>query len=169
VRHTRALMYVRGAFWIVVDRIETDRPREIAALWHFHPDCTVELDGREAATTDPGAGDLRIVPLGGMDWRVALVSGRETPDIQGWYSPHYNLKAPAPTAVYSARVPESTTFAWLLVPARGTPERAEAALMVDGEAARVRVIIAGRTSEASLPLSGDGPPRLIVERGASQK
>jgi hypothetical protein len=158
--HARALMHVRGAYWIVVDRIDTDRPRQVTALWHFHPDCAVALEGREAVTTDTDAGNLRVVPLGEVDWRVALVSGRETPEMQGWYSAHYNHKVPAPTAVYTARIKRSATFAWLLLPARGAPESPPAALTADGEAARIRVTIGGRTSEATVPTTAGVPPVL---------
>ena len=36
--HTRAVLYIRGKFWVVVDRIRTDRPRKIETMWHWHPD-----------------------------------------------------------------------------------------------------------------------------------
>lgn len=158
--HTRALMYVRGAYWIVVDRIDTDRPRQVTALWHLHPDCAVALEGLEAVTTNPDAGNLRVVPLGAVDWRVTVVSGQNTPEIQGWYSAHYNQRVPAPTAVYTARMTQSTTFAWLLLPARGVPESPPATLTADGDAARVRVTIAGRTSEATVPTAAGVRPVL---------
>ena len=43
VRHTRAFFYVRSQFWVIVDEIQTEKPRKIEALWHWHPDCRVEV------------------------------------------------------------------------------------------------------------------------------
>ncbi len=117
--HTRAVIYVRDRFWVVADRVETDRPREIEALWHFAPDCSLTLDGRTAVTVDEGLGNLRIVPVGGMGWKPEITAGVERPAIQGWYSGYYNEKTPNPTAVYRAEIPGTTTFAWVIVPARG--------------------------------------------------
>ena len=56
VRHTRAVLYLRGVGWVVVDRIATDRPCRITPLWHLHPDGTVVRDEATAAglsTTSP--------------------------------------------------------------------------------------------------------------------
>ena len=116
--HTRTVVYVHDAFWIVADRIETDRARAVKALWHFAPDCSVTVDKNSVASHDTGKGNLRIVPVGGMIWKTKVVAGAENP-IQGWYSGFYTEKEPNPTAVYIADIPGSTTFAWVLVPARG--------------------------------------------------
>ncbi|HXV13528.1 MAG TPA: alginate lyase family protein, partial [Candidatus Krumholzibacteria bacterium] len=36
--HTRTVVYIKDRFWIVADRVETDRSRTVEALWHFAPD-----------------------------------------------------------------------------------------------------------------------------------
>lgn len=123
VKHTRALLYVRGAFWVVVDRIETDRPRKLTALWHFHPDCTVVRDGSDVVTVDEGVGNLRIQPVGPVDWEIELVRGREGPDFQGWYSPEMDVRVPATCACHSATIARTATFAWILIPAKGDVHR----------------------------------------------
>lgn len=141
--HTRAIVYVRDRFWVVADRIETDRPRRIEALWHFAPDCTVVMEDRSAVSTDEGKGNLRIVPVGGMRWGTEIVAGRESPSIQGWHSGFYNEKVPAPAVIYSAEIPGTTTFTWVLIPALGAvppasatvlssrPERVEVRVQID--------------------------------------
>ncbi len=116
--HTRAVVYVHNEFWVVADRIETDRPRTIEALWHFAPDCHVRVDKRDVFTDDKDIGNLRIAPIGGITWHPTIVRGSTSP-IQGWYSAVYGTKVPNPTAVYSADLPGTTTFAWVLVPTRG--------------------------------------------------
>jgi hypothetical protein len=40
-------------FWVVVDRIQTDQPRHLQALWHYAPSCTVTDDQGTGLTTDP--------------------------------------------------------------------------------------------------------------------
>jgi len=117
--HSRAVVYLRGKYWIVVDTIETDRPRKIQTLWHFHPECTVTIQGDSVLTTDPDKGNLRIVPSRGLNWEVHLVEGQEEPEIQGWWSRGYNHKEPCATAVYSTEIEKTTTLAWVLAPARG--------------------------------------------------
>jgi hypothetical protein len=125
VIHTRVVLYVRDEFWVVADRVETDRARTLEALWHFAPDCHVALDGRDAVSNDAGRGNLRIAPVGGMRWSPQIVAGRESP-VQGWYSPYYDEKVPAPAAVFKTDIPGTTTFAWVLLPARGEVAKVDA-------------------------------------------
>jgi len=152
--HTRAVVYVRDRFWVVVDRVETDRPRRVEALWHYAPHCTVELmdgeSGPAAVSTDAGEGNLRVVPAfidssEAVSWTARIVQGQETPHYQGWYSAAYGVKEAAPTVIYQADgVDGPATFVWALVPAKGTvPEvKAEVISQVDG-AVQVRVETAG--------------------------
>lgn len=116
--HSRAVLYLRDKYWVVVDRIVTDRPRQIEALWHFHPDCTVVSEGQLVSSIDPGTGNLKIVPASNLAWQVEIVRGQENP-IQGWWSREYNHKVPNPTAIYSTTIKSSATFAWILMPALG--------------------------------------------------
>lgn len=123
--HTRVVVYVHDEFWVVADRIETDRPRSIEALWHFSPDCHLRIDAKTAVTDNEGKANFRVAPVGGLRWTPAIEQGVETPEIQGWYSGFYNEKVPAPTAIFSAEITGTTTFAWVLLPSR------EAAPQVD--------------------------------------
>ncbi|MDY6900671.1 MAG: alginate lyase family protein, partial [Cyanobacteriota bacterium] len=118
VAHKRAVVYIRGKYWLVIDHIHTSRPRTIEALWHFHPDCTVVIKGNEVGSIDTNMGNLKILPASDLSWEVKLVKGQESP-IQGWWSRQYNHKTPNPTAIYSTQIKESTTFAWVLFPSLG--------------------------------------------------
>ena len=120
IEHRRDVMYLKDKYWIVVDRIHSDRPRKVQALWHYAPDCTVSLDGTTVTSTDPGKGNVRIIPADRELWEVSLVKGQTTPVIQGWYSETYGKKEPNSTAIFSTDVAGSAIFVWLLVPARGT-------------------------------------------------
>ncbi|MFO7900996.1 MAG: alginate lyase family protein [Planctomycetota bacterium] len=162
-RHIRAVVYLRGACWVVVDRIETDRPRRIGALWHFHPECTVAADGLSIASTDAKKGNARIVPVGSPDWTLEIVQGRTKPTIQGWYSPEYNVKRASPTAVYRAKVDGAATFAWVIVPAKGpVPDPTVEVLAAPGGAMRLRVKLTSggagdKIFEVAVRLAGEKP------------
>ncbi len=116
VTHKRALFYVRDGFWVVVDNIETNEPRQIEALWHFHPSCKVEKKTEGIVTTNNIKGNLQVIPVQKTDWQVDFVKGQEKPEIQGWYSEEYNIYEPNTTAIYSTTINTNTTFVWLLVP-----------------------------------------------------
>jgi len=118
VKHRRAVVYLREQYWVVVDQVITHCDRRITPLWHFHPDCTVTLQGESAVSTDLGVGNLRIIPCAALSWSVELVRGQEEP-VQGWWSGTYNQKLPSTTAVYAARINGPKTFAWILLPALG--------------------------------------------------
>jgi len=128
--HDRAVLYRRGAYWAVVDRLRTDRARTIQPLWHFHPHCTPAVEGDQIVTTDDGETNLRVVPDHSLDWQTDLVTGRDDPP-QGWYSERYNDARPAPTAVYETDIEESTVLAWLLVP--GEPPTGRISWTDDGD------------------------------------
>ncbi len=146
--HTRAVTYRRGAYWVVVDRIDTDRPRRIEALWHFHPACTVSVDGAAAFSTDADAGNVRITPASDFAWSARVVEGQTEPEIQGWWSSEYNIKEPSPCVVYTADIDGAAVFAWVLTPARGTPPKVDATLLEAREdAAVVRVTVDGKATE----------------------
>jgi len=157
--HTRAVLYVRGRFWLVADRLVPGRRRRVQALWHFHPHCTVAAgQAASVASTDKNAGNLRIVPLGEVPWTVRLVRGQKDP-LQGWYSERYNVKAPATVAEYAAEIEKPATCVWLLMPARGTvPQVKASVLSTKGGALRVRLEPTGQPAiEATIPLTAGQP------------
>lgn len=117
--HTRSLHYQRGEFWVVVDQISTDRPRTIQALWHFHPDCALQKEQSRVLTDNP-RGNLTLIPVGETDWKVELIKGQKSPEIQGWYSREYNTCEPNTTAAYSTSIQSDCRFIWVLFPSENT-------------------------------------------------
>ena len=114
--HSRAVFYVRGKCWVVVDKVATDRPRQIETLWHWHPQCQVSLNNRQVVTGRNEGGFLHIIPVGSMKWSVEQVKGGETPSIQGWYSREYNEYEPNTTSVYATGIQKDVLFVWILYP-----------------------------------------------------
>lgn len=120
--HTRVVVHLPGGLIVVADRVETDRPRTLDVLWHWHPRCTVSLEGQSIVSTDADQGNLRLVPVAEFKWTTALVKGQEQPHLQGWYSRRYNEWEPSTAAVLTAHAETTAAFAWLLLPARGKVE-----------------------------------------------
>jgi hypothetical protein len=83
------------------------------------------------------------------------VKGQTEPFIQGWYSADYGSKEPSTTAIFSAEIRASATFAWILLPAEGKVEKVRAQLKSEGdEAVRIRVMQEGKKSiEVTVPLA----------------
>lgn len=113
--HTRRLFYARGDLWVVVDDVKTDRPRKIDALWHWHPECEVSVEGNRVFTQNE-KGNLQIVPVGNQDWKITFVKGQEEPEIQGWYSEEYNKYEPNVASIYSTNIESDSKFVWVLFP-----------------------------------------------------
>jgi len=155
-KHTRTVYYSRGNFWVVVDQLATDRPREIQALWHWHPDCQVKTDGTMAYTSNE-RGNLHILPVGSPAWKVNLVKGQENPEIQGWYSREYNQYVPSPVSVYTTSIKSDATFVWVLFPAEktGTALQAE---MISGNDQEIKIRVSTKNGQewvVSVPLPAE--------------
>ena len=114
--HTRSVVYVRGKFWVLVDHIDTDRPREIETLWHWHPDCEVETKPKQVVSGRQDTGRLRIVPLSRQRWEISQINGQEEPQPQGWYSEAYNKAEPNTASIYATEISRPTALVWLLFP-----------------------------------------------------
>lgn len=139
-KHTRAVFYVRSKFWIVADRIETDRPRKVEALWHWHPDLAVNTEQNGAVSTNVEKGNLRIIPVGKTDWNVRHVKGQHEPP-QGWYSEKYNLSEPNIATIYTTNINSASSFVWVLQPSEGKTSALKAEILSqDDEKIRVRVL-----------------------------
>ena len=159
--HSRALLYIRGEFWVVVDRIQTDRPRKIETLWHWHPDCAVTQEGTTVKTTNP-KGNLAVIPVGtpGMNtpkMDVRFIKGQEQPEIQGWYSPEYNVYMPNTATIYSANITRDQTFVWLLMPSEGATPAVQAKVLSENEReVQVEVTAKGKTRKLVVPYGESG-------------
>ena len=152
-KHSRAVFYLRDKFWIVVDRIESDRPRKVEALWHWHPDVAVDTRADGIVSTDNEKGNLTIIPVGKSKWNVQQVKGRMEPSPQGWYSEEYNHAEASIATVYSTHVDGSATFVWLLQPSEGKVQALKAQVISQDEAHVTLRIKEGKTNhwEVTVP------------------
>ncbi|HPT32702.1 MAG TPA: heparinase II/III family protein, partial [Prolixibacteraceae bacterium] len=138
------------------DQVATDRSREIEALWHWHPDCVVQIDGNKVVTNNE-KGNLQIIPVNGPNWQISMVKGQEKPEIQGWYSREYNQYVPSPTSVYTTRIDSDATFAWVLFPSEksGTALQTEI-VSANNQEMKIRVVTKnGQEWLVSVPLPAE--------------
>ncbi|MEX0928989.1 MAG: alginate lyase family protein [Balneolales bacterium] len=140
--HTRSLFYVRGEFWVVVDHIKTDRPREVETLWHWHPGSSVTEGTNGLVATANPRGNLSIIPAGQTDWNIEFIKGREEPDVQGWYSSEYNVYEPNTVSIHRSRIDSDQAFVWILYPSEGAAPDVKADIVSrDSDAVEVRVTL----------------------------
>ncbi len=131
--HNRALLYLRGKYWIVVDRITTDQARQIDVLWHWHPECVVKQEKANIVTTTNKKGNLRVIPVGKNKWDISFIKGQESPEIQGWYSEEYNWLEPNTATIYSTKIPRSSVFVWILQPSEYQGNTIKASILSQSE------------------------------------
>ncbi|HEX5025387.1 MAG TPA: alginate lyase family protein [Agriterribacter sp.] len=161
VEHTRSIVYVKEKCWLVVDHIETDRPRTLQALWHYAPSCSVSVSGERTASENTGEGNIEIVPVGKSSWKVEIVKGQEKPFIQGWYSAKSGEKVPNAAVVYTQNIQKSTTFAWVLVTAKGkVPKMKTKIIHQDEQEMQVRVDIENQQPVTVTVPMHPGPPQV---------
>ena len=130
--HTRSLVHLRGKAFVVVDRFTSDRPRTARVFWHAHPDVHTSWDAGSATLRlqhMAGPESVTIASAAAKRWaNVSIVRGSDRP-IQGWYSPHYNVKEPSDASIFEQPVRAgSTVVAWLIVASK---EPGAAAPMVE--------------------------------------
>lgn len=146
--HTRAVVYLKDKFWLVFDYLDTKASGQVTANWHFAPDCTVQAIGRSVATNDSGKGNLSLMPLSGRQWDVAVVKGQELPTVQGWYSAYYNMRVPAPAALFTTPVSgQPVKEVWMMYPDTWEKsKKIQAQVLPSPEGAiRLSISIAGET------------------------
>ncbi len=83
---------------------------------------------------------------------IRFVKGQEQPEIQGWYSPEYNLYSPNTTTIYTVPDSGNQTLVWLLMPSEGQSSPVKARLLAENaEEVRVEVSAKGKTWKLTVP------------------
>ena len=118
VTHTRAVLFVKPDFWVVLDTLQAKdgKPHTYDALFHF--DAKVKTEGLHAVTQNVGEANLTVAarPDAGLTLRV--VEGQEDPP-QGWLPRGLSGVRPAPVGIFSAQGRRDEPF----LRARAGPKR----------------------------------------------
>lgn len=103
--HQRSVYYLRGAFWLVVDRVQTSGRRQLEALWQFGPD----------VDADHGRGHLQLwQTFPALPTPQVLQFRGSSEPIAGWISPRYNVRIPVLQERFQFRIQGVTTLVWLI-------------------------------------------------------
>lgn len=166
--HTRAVRHLRQhGVLVIVDRVATDRARNVSALWHLHPNCTLSIPSNQEIQVKGANASLVLMSAAGSgEWQsvdhVAGVGNVATgAGLQGWYSPIYDTKSPAPVAITHARVEGNATFVWVVATSNAVLPPLVRATVVgnvhDSKRVRVDVAVGGvALGVVSVPLSASG-------------
>lgn len=103
ISHTRAVLFKHGQYWLVIDVTRSECEHVVDMPWHFHPGCTVRVvdEGKAVIASRPTGQQLAITRVHGPGCKLSIVTGQERPLPQGWWSEVYNMKVPAPCAIFS--------------------------------------------------------------------
>jgi hypothetical protein len=145
--HVRSVLFLRRDYALMRDRVETEGRHRYELFFHFAPGAEPVLenqaDERSAVLREPGEPGLSLQVFGGGGvWEMK----------EGWVSPCYGSRVPAPIGVYSCEGVGAQEFYTLLIPrasaAEGWPRAREVeaeggrAFEVIGEAARDLLLVA---------------------------
>jgi len=107
----------RPGCWLVTDIVHGAGTHAVDALFHFHPDNAVVIDGRSVRTANPDA-NLLILALGDGPLKIGLFRGRQQP-FRGWFSSTYGNEVPAFEAEFHSKGELPLRRDYLLLPYRG--------------------------------------------------
>ena len=109
VRHRRAWRYTAGiANLAVTDELACSGAHSIGIYWHFAPECTVLVEGNSVIASRDGARVTISCREGSqVVLQPEILRGREEPPL-GWFSKGFDVKEPAPTAVFAGKIQGNT-------------------------------------------------------------
>jgi hypothetical protein len=170
VRWQRGLLFAKGEYWLVIDRIHGPGEHEFSLRWLLTPSRTVvEADGL-AVHTDNADANVRLVPALPPGAKLRVWEGSSEP-WRGWYSAENGSKMPAPQLEYTWHGPLPALTAMLIVPYRDSvPEFSLAMTETTPGCHELTVTRPGGVDRLTLDLRGIGRARLVREQagGASR-
>lgn len=125
--HTRAVAFVDGDRWLVHDRLRAESAHRYEARWHLAPDAwgrTLVDRGCRGHLTINAPGVVLVVPAWCGDVEV----------IDGWVSPAYGVKVPAPVVLVRAEGLADADIVTAILPG---DEPADLFARIDGDLAVV--------------------------------
>jgi uncharacterized heparinase superfamily protein len=85
--HARKVVWKKGHFWLVWDRVQALRPVKAASQLHFHPDISLRQECQDCWRIEGAVEDLFLSAVGHDGFR--LERGQELPRLQGWYAERF--------------------------------------------------------------------------------
>jgi hypothetical protein len=127
VIHARKILFVRPDYWLIIDKITSQKPHNYQLLFHGHPESEVYLVTEKTVTLQSKRNNacLYLIPAEKEKVQMDMKTGCETP-IQGWYSIDHHSKTPSTAIFYEIHNTRSTIIATLVFPHSGTPTKSPA-------------------------------------------
>jgi hypothetical protein len=121
VQHRRRVLFVKPRGWVVVDDLTGAGEHQIELRFHFSPrPVTLRPDGWTRAQGRRGRG-LWLRPLARFTLTGDCREGQCEP-IDGWISPGYGVRCPAPVVVFSATVAVPARIVTVILPVESLTE-----------------------------------------------
>jgi hypothetical protein len=152
VQHTRAVLFIKPDFWVMLDRLTSVDGQERTYEPLFHFDCPVKSDGLRVLTQNAAEPNLTVLARTDAGLSVKVVEGQEEP-VQGWLTKGIGAVRPAPVAIYSIRG-KTTYVLYAMAPApAGAQDPLLAVEALDGDPAAARIVFRdGRKYEVRFTL-----------------
>lgn len=100
VRHQRGIVFVKGGYWVIIDRIMGERAHDFSLRWLLTPSrVVIESDGLTVHTVNMDA-NVRVLPLLPEGAKIRVWEGSRDP-LRGWFSPENGVIMAAPQLEYS--------------------------------------------------------------------
>lgn len=122
VLHRRRVRSLPGIGWLVLDELAGTGRHEVEVRWQFAP-IHVRSSGAAIIATLASGRALTLVPVSAHQWYLRVPRGGASPP-EGWYSPAYGVRVPAPQAIYSESLAVPARFATLLLASQTPPAEA---------------------------------------------
>jgi hypothetical protein len=117
VTHERSILFIKPDYFILVDSLWAAAEHLYEQCFHFHSgEVSAGKDG--AIFLSMGRRGLVIKPLDQGALNLEILKGSEKP-IQGWISPAYDRRLPAPVVKYSERIKGTGVIPMVLFPVQG--------------------------------------------------
>jgi len=161
VVHRRRVLFVKPRYWVIVDDLEGAADHVVALRFQFAPVEVMVGPDLWARARGTGGHGLLIRPFATVPLTQEIHEGAVSP-IQGWASPGFGLRQPAPAVTYSASTRLPLRILTLLLPTvdpAGVPPAV--ALLLDGAGRPMGLDFAGgngsvRLGEDDLVIVQDG-------------
>jgi hypothetical protein len=115
VSHTRAVLFVKPDFWVILDTLTSHDGRQHTYDALFHFDSKVEARDLRVLTQNPDQANLTLAARPDAGLNLKIVEGQQEP-VQGWLPGGLSSVRPAPVAIYTARA-ATTHLVYVLAPA----------------------------------------------------
>ena len=148
--HTRRVVFVRGEYWLIEDRIEAASPHRLDLRFHLSPNAHGRTNVSGAFVRAPGI--------------ALVVADPHRPSLEdGWVAASYGQKEPAPVVSVVA-VGVYATFVTLVAPLRGREVVPGLEVRAEGAATLCDVSWPTRRRRDRISWTGEGGEARLVRR-----